>query len=197
MCQRRSNIRNGSAAYFCLIGFLVNFLCIVASPVGTRSWRVRVVFYYWTSYVGLTSRQHLATVIQYAAHHCINEKGQACILYNYVLHNTILYNHTYNKKFGQKRYSDFRPFIFYWLLISQINKYIVISYLVESSKFKLFNCNMCFNQSWSMIDIRQWLYYLPNLRVKHITTLVIKLLFTAIQGINSIFSFPVVSFLLF
>ena len=55
--QRRSNIRTGSAAYFLLIGFLVNFLCIVAPPVGTRSRRVRFVFFYRTSYVGLTSRQ--------------------------------------------------------------------------------------------------------------------------------------------
>ena len=58
--QRRSNIRTGSAAYILLIGFLVNFLCIVA--VGTRCRRIRFVFFYRTSYVGLTSRQHLATV---------------------------------------------------------------------------------------------------------------------------------------
>ena len=32
----------------------------------TRSWRVRFVFFFRTSYVGLTSRQHLATVIRYA-----------------------------------------------------------------------------------------------------------------------------------
>ena len=43
--QRRYNIRTGSAAYFLLIGFLVNFLCIVAPPVGTRSRRVRFVFF--------------------------------------------------------------------------------------------------------------------------------------------------------
>ena len=55
--QRRSNIRTGSAAYFWLIGFLVNFLCIVAPPVGTRSRRVRFVFIYRASYVGFTSRQ--------------------------------------------------------------------------------------------------------------------------------------------
>ena len=56
--QRRSNIRTGSAAYryFLLIGFLVIFLCIVAPPVGTRCRRVRFVFFYRTSYVGLTSR---------------------------------------------------------------------------------------------------------------------------------------------
>ena len=29
-----------SAAYFCIIGLLVIFLCIVAPPVATRSWRV-------------------------------------------------------------------------------------------------------------------------------------------------------------
>ena len=42
--QRRSNIRTRSAVYFWLIGFLVILLCIVALPVGTRSWRVRFVF---------------------------------------------------------------------------------------------------------------------------------------------------------
>ena len=64
--QRRSNIRTGSAADFLLIGFLVNFLCIVAPPVGTRSRRVRCVFFYRASYVGSTSRQDLATVTRYA-----------------------------------------------------------------------------------------------------------------------------------
>ena len=64
--QRRSKIRIDSAAYFCIIGFLVNILCIVAPPVGTRSWRVKFVFFYVTSYVGSTSHQHLATVIRYA-----------------------------------------------------------------------------------------------------------------------------------
>ena len=64
--QRRSNIRTGSAAYFCIIGFLVIFLCIVAPPAAPRSGRVKFVFIYRTSYVGLTSSQHLATVIRYA-----------------------------------------------------------------------------------------------------------------------------------
>ena len=72
LSQRRSNIRTGSTAYFWLIGFLVNFLCIVAPPVGTRSWRVRFVFFYRTSYVGSTSRQHLATVIRYA--NCVKQR---------------------------------------------------------------------------------------------------------------------------
>ena len=72
--QRRSNIRTGSAAYFCIIGFLVIFLCIVAPPVGTRSRRVRFVFFYRTSYVGSTSRQHLATVIRYAD--CVKQSFQ-------------------------------------------------------------------------------------------------------------------------
>ena len=35
--QRRFNKRN---CRFCIIGFLVIFLCIVAPPVGTRSWRI-------------------------------------------------------------------------------------------------------------------------------------------------------------
>ena len=43
--------RTGSAAYFWLIGFLVHFLCIVAPPVGTRSFRVRLAFFYRTRYV--------------------------------------------------------------------------------------------------------------------------------------------------
>ena len=64
--QRRSIIRTGSAAYFCIIGFLVIFLCIVAPPVVTRSRGVEFVFFYRTSCVGLTSRQHLATAIRYA-----------------------------------------------------------------------------------------------------------------------------------
>ena len=63
--QRRSNIRTGSAAYFLLIWFLVNFLCIVAPPVGTTSRRVWFVFFYRTSYVRSSSHQHLATVIRY------------------------------------------------------------------------------------------------------------------------------------
>ena len=66
--QRRSNIRTGSAAHFCIIGFLVNFLCIVAPPAAPRSGRVKFVFFNRASYVGLTSRQHLATVIRYADH---------------------------------------------------------------------------------------------------------------------------------
>ena len=72
--QRRSNIRTGSAAYFLLIGFLVNFLCIVAPPVGTRCRRVRFVFFHKTSYVESRSRQHLATVIRYAD--CIKQPFQ-------------------------------------------------------------------------------------------------------------------------
>ena len=64
--QRRSNIRTGSAAHFCIIGFLVIFLCIVAPPAAPRFGRVKFVFFYRTSYVGLTSCQHLATVIRYA-----------------------------------------------------------------------------------------------------------------------------------
>ena len=70
--EGRSNIRTGSAAYFWLIGFLVNFLCIVAPPVGTRSRRVRFVFFYRMSYVGLAPRQHLATVIRYAD--CVKQR---------------------------------------------------------------------------------------------------------------------------
>ena len=67
-----SNIRTGSAAYFWLIGFLINFLCIVAPPVGTRSRRVRFVFFYRSSYVESTSRQHLTTVIRYAD--CVKQR---------------------------------------------------------------------------------------------------------------------------
>ena len=73
--QRRSNIRTGSAACFCIIGFLVIFLCIVAPPAAPRSGRVRFVFFYRASYVGLTSRQHLATVIRYAD--CVKEHFRA------------------------------------------------------------------------------------------------------------------------
>ena len=65
-------IRTGSAAYFWLIGFLVNFLCIVAPPVETRSRRVRFGFFNRKSYVWLTSRQHLATVIRYAD--CVKQR---------------------------------------------------------------------------------------------------------------------------
>ena len=68
--QRRSNIRTGSATSFCIIRFLVIFLCIVAPPVATRSRRVKFVFFHRTSYVRSTSRQHLATVIRYAD--CVN-----------------------------------------------------------------------------------------------------------------------------
>ena len=59
-------IRTGSAAHLCIIWFLVIFLCIVTPPAAPRSGRVKFVFLYRTSYVGLTSRQHLATVIRYA-----------------------------------------------------------------------------------------------------------------------------------
>ena len=38
--QRRSNLRTGLAAYFCIIGFLVIFLCMVAPPVAARTCRV-------------------------------------------------------------------------------------------------------------------------------------------------------------
>ena len=47
-----------------LPGCIVYMLCIVAPPVGTTSRRVRFVFFYRTSYVGSTSRQHLVTVIR-------------------------------------------------------------------------------------------------------------------------------------
>ena len=47
--QRRSKRRTGSAAHFCIIGFLVIFLCIVAPPVRTRSRRVWFVFFYRTN----------------------------------------------------------------------------------------------------------------------------------------------------
>ena len=54
--QRRYGIRTGSAAYFCIIGFLVIFLCVVAPLVATRTRQVKLVFFQRTSYVGLTSR---------------------------------------------------------------------------------------------------------------------------------------------
>ena len=43
--------------------------------VAMRSWQVRFVFFYRTSYVGLTSRQHLATVIRYAD--CVKQHFRA------------------------------------------------------------------------------------------------------------------------
>ena len=59
-------IRTGSATFFRLIEFLIIFLCMVAPPLGTRSWRVTFVLIYTASYVGLTSRQSLATLERYA-----------------------------------------------------------------------------------------------------------------------------------
>ena len=60
--------------YFCVIGFLVIFLCIVAPPVGKRFRRVRFVSFYRPSYVGSTTRQHLAIAIRYAA--CVKQPFQ-------------------------------------------------------------------------------------------------------------------------
>ena len=65
------------------------FLMYSGASGGDESWRVRFGFFYRTSYVGLTSRQHLATVIRYAD--CVKRTFRAsrrCLRENFNSFNT-------------------------------------------------------------------------------------------------------------